>query len=353
MFKKYLLAFLFFCVLAGVLFVIRGNEDGWLCVNGVWVKHGNPEAPMPTSVCGESINTNENNPVGLANPASKNCLDQGGQLTIKKDETGGEYGVCTLKDGSECEEWALFRRECQPGIKVITPQKDTTVQSPLTITGEARGTWFFEASFPVKLVDEFDNILATGVATADPPAGGDWMTEDYVPFKAELSFPLAITDKGYLLLNKDNPSGLPGNDLQLKVPVVLLKGETEKVKVFFNNNNLDPEISCQKVFPIEREILKTPAVAEAAIKELLKGPSQAEKDNGYFSNIPEGVKIQKLTIEKGVAKVDFDKTLESAAGGSCRVSAVRAEITETLLQFSTVKSVVISIDGRSEDILQP
>ncbi|HRY63603.1 MAG TPA: GerMN domain-containing protein, partial [Patescibacteria group bacterium] len=192
-------------------------------------------------------------------------------------------------------------------------------------------------------------VLAAGAATAE----SDWMTEDYVPFKISLDFLPATTTKGFLLLNKDNPSGLPENDLQLKVPVILPTGEGQTIKVFFNNNELDPTISCNQVFPVERTIAKTEAVARAALEELLKGPTQTDADNGYYGNIPTGVKIQKLTIENGVAKVDFNQKLEEAAGGSCRVSAVRAQITETLKQFSTVKTVVISIDGETEEILQP
>lgn len=65
------------------------------------------------------------------------------------------------------------------------------------------------------------------------------------------------------------------------------------------------------------------------------------------------MKIQKLTIENNVARVDFDKQLEYQVGGSCRVAAIRAQITQTLKQFPTVKEVIISIDGRTEDILQP
>ncbi|MDD4332762.1 MAG: DUF333 domain-containing protein [Patescibacteria group bacterium] len=52
---------------------------------------------------------------GLANPASVNCEERGGQLEIKKDATGGEYGMCGFKDGSECEEWKFFRNECKEG----------------------------------------------------------------------------------------------------------------------------------------------------------------------------------------------------------------------------------------------
>jgi len=45
--------------------------------------------------------------------------------------------------------------------------------------------------------------------------------------------------------------------------------------------------------------------------------------------------------------------LEEAVGGSCRVTAIRSQIEQTLKQFSTVQSVIISIDNRTEDILQP
>ena len=78
-----------------------------------------------------------------------------------------------------------------------------------------------------------------------------------------------------------------------------------------------------------------------------------EKEQGFLTNINEGVKIQSLVIEEGIAKVDFDEQLEYQVGGSCRVEAIRAEITETLKQFETVSDVIISINGRTEDILQP
>ncbi len=129
--------------------------------------------------------------------------------------------------------------------------------------------------------------------------------------------------------------------------------ETTKVKIYFNNSKLDPEVSCNKVFAVEREILKTPAVGQAALENLLKGPTDTEKAEGYSTSINPEVKIQKLIIDNGTAKVDFDEQLEFQVGGSCRVAAIRAQITQTLKQFSTVKEVIISINGRTEDILQP
>jgi putative hemolysin len=53
-------------------------------------------------------------PLGLPNPASKFCEDQGYQLEIR-EQADGSVGYCIFPDGSECEEWAFYRRECAPG----------------------------------------------------------------------------------------------------------------------------------------------------------------------------------------------------------------------------------------------
>jgi spore germination protein GerM len=134
---------------------------------------------------------------------------------------------------------------------------------------------------------------------------------------------------------------------------ILFEPETMTVQVFFNNNLLDPEYSCYKVFSVEREIVRTQGVARAALEQLLQGPSQEEKDQGFYTSLNQGVIIQSLSVVDGIARVDFNDQLEFQVGGSCLVSAIRAQITETLKQFSTVREVVISINGRVEDILQP
>ncbi len=241
----------------------------------------------------------------------------------------------------------------KPGlIRVDSPRINETIKSPLTIMGQARGYWFFEASFPIKLLDENGQELGIAIAQAQ----SDWMTENFVPFKAVLEFQTSTTKKGTLVFKKDNPSGLLENADELTMPVIFKEAApatTATVKVFFNNSNLDPEISCTKVFSVERTIAKTPAVARAALEELLKGPAEAEKAQGFLTGINPNVKIQTLIIENGTAWVDFDSQLEFQVGGSCRVSAIRAQITQTLKQFPTVSNVILSINGRTEDILQP
>jgi len=107
-------------------------------------------------------------------------------------------------------------------IRVTSPQAYASVTSPITITGEARGTWYFEASFPVLLMDGSGKIIAQGVAEAQ----GDWMTTDFVPFTATLSFVRAEVTQPYasratLILKKDNASGLPAHDDAVYLPVYL------------------------------------------------------------------------------------------------------------------------------------
>jgi len=84
------------------------------------------------------------------------------------------------------------------------------------VSGVARGPWYFEASFPVFLIDEQGTVIAQGVATAET----EWMTEDFVPFQAELVFEKpTVGARGTLLLKRSNPSGLPENDQQFELPV--------------------------------------------------------------------------------------------------------------------------------------
>jgi hypothetical protein len=94
-------------------------------------------------------------------------------------------------------------------VKVTTPLPGSEIVSPLEIKGEARGVWFFEASFPVILTNWDGLIIAEGYATAQ----SDWMTTEYVPFTATLTFAKPeYNERGTLILKKDNPSGLPEHD---------------------------------------------------------------------------------------------------------------------------------------------
>lgn len=105
--------------------------------------------------------------------------------------------------------------EKQDLIRLGTPVPNQLVKSPLEIKGEARGSWFFEASFPVKIVDGSGKVL--GRIPAQTTA--DWMTDNFVPFNAILTFEASTTAVGKLILEKDNPSGLAENADFLEIPI--------------------------------------------------------------------------------------------------------------------------------------
>ncbi len=100
-------------------------------------------------------------------------------------------------------------------VRVDVPLRGDTVTSPITITGEARGPWFFEATFPIIVVDSNDLIIGEGFAEAT----GDWMTEEYVPFKAEIKFEDGAAGEGAIVLMKSNASGMPEHDDEFDLPI--------------------------------------------------------------------------------------------------------------------------------------
>lgn len=107
-------------------------------------------------------------------------------------------------------------------IQLASPRPGQSISSPLIVQGKARGSWFFEASFPVVLIDWDGKIIAHSIAQAK----GDWMTTEFVPFETTLTFTVdkdVYSDAGTLILRKDNPSGLPEHDDALEIPIVFAR----------------------------------------------------------------------------------------------------------------------------------
>lgn len=99
---------------------------------------------------------------------------------------------------------------------LVSPLVHTKIKSPLSVTGDAAGPWYFEASFPVILKDANGNILAQTGAQAM----GDWMSTGTVPFSATLTWSTTTATSGIIILKKDNPSGLPEYDGEAVFPVL-------------------------------------------------------------------------------------------------------------------------------------
>jgi len=78
---------------------------------------------------------------GIANPASEYCVEQGGEVEIV-DEAGGEVGYCNLPDGTRIEEWEFFRSSTGTGtVGIANPASEYCVEQggEVDIVDEAGG----------------------------------------------------------------------------------------------------------------------------------------------------------------------------------------------------------------------
>jgi len=102
-------------------------------------------------------------------------------------------------------------------IRVTLPTPGAVTGKEFRVIGAARGTWFFEASFPIKVLDASGAALTVGIAQAQ----GDWMTENFVAFSADITIPETYIGPATIVLQKDNPSGDPERDASASFPIVI------------------------------------------------------------------------------------------------------------------------------------
>jgi hypothetical protein len=229
-------------------------------------------------------------------------------------------------------------------------------EAPLVISGQARGSWFFEAQFSADLVDtsntEFkDLVLGRALLTAKD----DWMTSDFVPFEGRLHFDLPRTASAALVFKNANMSGLPENDKIFKVPLVMRPEASSTVRVFFANKVFDPKLECTRVYAVNRTVPYTKETARYSLIELLRGLTPDEEAAGYLNAIDKGVGINSLRIQNNTIYADLT---DIPNGGSCRVGLIRSQLEATLRQFPNIQRAVISLNGNdgqppNEPILQP
>lgn len=131
--------------------------------------------------------------------------------------TNGEATTTPSTTATTTPAVTLSHPEVANMVVLKTLAAGASIASPLTIEGDARGGWYFEASFPVEIRNAAGEKIAEGPAEAQ----GEWMTENFVPFKISLTFPEQPTGSmGKVILRNDNASGLPENDRFMEIPVI-------------------------------------------------------------------------------------------------------------------------------------
>ncbi|MBN1331662.1 hypothetical protein JW978_02125 [Candidatus Dojkabacteria bacterium] len=133
-----------------------------------------------------------------------------------EEETGQIPGDAGENDPNAGNGTDLVTMDDGTQYQIFSPVPDGVISSPLTVSGQVSGTWYFEGSFQIELRDYDGNVIATGIATAQ----SDWMSEELVEYEGTLTFTAPAGEiYGELYLLKENPSGLIENDNQISYPV--------------------------------------------------------------------------------------------------------------------------------------
>ncbi len=230
-------------------------------------------------------------------------------------------------------------------IKVTLPEPYTAVSSPIAIAGEATGNWYFEATFPVSLVDAEGKVLVQTFAEAK----GEWMTTDYVPFTLSIPFSVSATTSATLVFERDNPSGLPEHDRRHTIPVTLMPVAVAErdIALYYYNEKKDSDvlgnILCSKkgITQVTRSIAVTKTPIQDTIKLLLEGNiTAAEKEAGITTEYPlSGFALTGASEKDGALTLSFVDPNNKTSGGSCRATILWAQIEATAKQFPGIKSV--------------
>jgi hypothetical protein len=126
---------------------------------------------------------------------------------------------CRTTDGrtfaEEIKEKITYINSNVDDITVELPFPGAVTGKEFSVIGKARGKWYFEASFPIEVLDKDGNRLFIGPAQAE----GEWMTEEFVPFKLQVRVPESYIGPATIILKKDNPSGEVQFDASISFPI--------------------------------------------------------------------------------------------------------------------------------------
>lgn len=229
-------------------------------------------------------------------------------------------------------------------VSSLAPNQE--LPNPFVILGRGRT---FESVVNWRVTDSGGTVVAEGAVMTDAADIGEF--GDYRLRAFYKTLPEVPT--GTVQVFTYSPQNGAEQDI-VRIPVKLLT-ETMPIQVFFISQEADPELKeCDNPIAYTRRIVKTQNVAEAALVELLRGPTMAEDVFGARTGIAPGTRLRSVNLENGVATADFTRELVAGVAGSCRVTAIRAQIERTLTQFSSVNRVQIWTEGTDADmLLQP
>lgn len=218
--------------------------------------------------------------------------------------------------------------------------REQLLPNPFVILGRVRG---FENTVNWRVRDQNGSLLASGVATAAGEAS------NWNPFRVRAFLKKAPSvAQGSVEVYTLSPRDGAEQDA-LSIPIKLVR-ELSPLKVYFSNILKDPQSkACDLTYPVIRRVPKTVNLAEAALLELLEGPTAAEQVFGSRTAIIPGSALRSVNISEDVATVDFSRAFAFGISRACEVQMLRSQVESTLKQFPNVKVVKIRVEGADAD----
>ena len=234
------------------------------------------------------------------------------------------------------------------GIKVNEPRPgDTLGPGSFRISGQART---FENTVLYRLIFDDVLVLAQGFTTADAEDVGQ-----FGPFSEDVPYNPDWSGKAVLeVYEEDAESGKEVNMVRIPVAISAPNGNGKDgpslyayfANTTFHREEKHSEDHCSEVYPVRFQLRQgAQALARGALYYLLKGPDEARTRSGYRTYIPAGTRLEKISVENGVAMLSFNSGLNRIPN-ECERLAVHAQIEQTLAQFPNINAVAINVDGR-------
>lgn len=224
---------------------------------------------------------------------------------------------------------------------VETPVEQASVSGPFDVTGRAKGN----ATVGVEFQGKDGTVIWRGEATM--PA-----TDEYGRFSLTVPADPALTGAYDVVVTRTDLVAARSDTLRREVVFGIPDAVT--VQVFLERQDEAGQGNCDQVVGVNRLVSSRDSIYRAALAELLKGPTDDERTAGLVSSLPSGITVKSVAADaQGTVTADFSAALDKHVAGSCRVMAIRTQIERTLRQFPEVRGVVIAVDGRTEDVLQP
>lgn len=219
-------------------------------------------------------------------------------------------------------------------ITLEYPLPNTEVSCEFEVTGQVPNTWYTDGSFPLSIFVNGEEVFKTLAFSEE-----DWKSDGLKSFYSVVVCKNGCVGSGEIVLS--------GNDDIFRIPVTFSTScvaslEKSTVKVYYGNTKKDPNsLNCDTTYLLERNIPETVGIGRASLGILLLQPIEPEKEEGYFSSIPEDTELKSLRIADGIVHVEMISELIGGIEDECVKSRIMSQISNTMKEIEGVNDVKV------------